>query len=103
MTTQEIEEIVDEASELFPDFYRGVTKKTYKKWLSAKLTTLTTKHQEEIEKAVEEAEDRGIIRTLKWLTFLFTYKSVGLIKIEIEKFIRECEMRHPSLKDERRY
>ena len=48
-------------------------------------------------------ESIGIIRTLKWVQFLMTYKSTGLIKEELKRFVAQEEVRFPDLKGIERY
>lgn len=55
------------------------------------------------EEGRREGESEGIIRTLKWVMFLQTYKHKDLIKEEMEKFIESEEKRFPELKDLERY
>lgn len=45
------------------------------------------------------SESCGIVKSLKWVKFLMSYKSNGLILREINKFIDQEEKRHPELKN----
>lgn len=47
---------------------------------------------------MDEAESKGIVRALKWVLFLNTYKSTEATKRECEKFIQEQIKLYPKLK-----
>jgi len=49
------------------------------------------------------SESRGIVRALKWVKFLSTYKNKDNIEFEIDRFISQEELRHPELKGVERY
>jgi len=49
------------------------------------------------------SESAGIVRTLKWLKFLQSYKSPSAINREVDRFIEQEERRHPELKGIERY
>ena len=49
------------------------------------------------------SEGYGIVRSLKWVRFLMTYKHKDSLKDEIDSFIKAEENRYPELKNEERY
>ena len=49
------------------------------------------------------SESYGIVKALKWVKFLQSYKGKETVARAIDKFIAEEVIRHPELKEEESY